>query len=270
MGRLARGRLVRRARRLLGATPPPGAPIGRDAAAREEDSEPILMLDGGSGSRTMLLALAGLKMKMGVAPFEFLNLTGSIPVKRMFVRDLDQAWYHRGLPGHGDSLVAVAAELRELIAAQDVDRLIVTGASAGGYAALAIGTLLDADLVLSFSPQTVIDLGSLAKMGDHRWDPYLKSLAASGSLDPEWSDLRVALGRCGASSTVCNVYFDELTEFDRLHAERLKGLPGVRLLRFAGGSHNLVRTLRDNGALEVLLRSSIEGRRPGPVDRDPA
>ena len=169
-----------------------------------------------------------------------------------------------------------------MVARYEVERLVLTGASAGGYAALAFGRLLDADLVLSFSPQTVIDPHELEQMGDHRWDRHLGPLAASGALDTAWSDLRVALGQgegnegqdgrrqsphprvdgAGArqkgKGPQYKLFFDEQTTFDRMHAERLRDVPGVSLLRFGGGSHNLVRTLRDRGALAHLLATAVD------------
>ena len=48
---------------------------------------------------------------------------------------------------------------------QDVERLVMIGSSAGGYAALAFGALLQADLVLSFSPRR-----SSTAPGWRRWE----------------------------------------------------------------------------------------------------
>jgi len=196
-------------------------------------------------------------MGVGMPPFEFFSLTSGIPVKRLFVRDLRQAWYHDGLPGYGDSLLESAGALRSLLAGLEVNRLVVVGGSAGGYAALAYGTLLGADEVLSFSPQTVIGLDALAAMGDHRWDDQLGPVFARGEVDPEWVDLREALPRARRAPTIYRVYVDETLDVDRRHADRLKGLEGLRQYRFGGGSHYLLRALRDCGALERVLRRSL-------------
>ena len=59
-----------------------------------------------------------------------------------------------------------------------------------------------------------------------------------------------------ADTSYC-VYFDDSLHADRLHAERLAGLPGVRLYRFGRGSHNIARSLRDTGALERVLRGAL-------------
>ena len=208
-------------------------------------------------SRTLLLAFGGIVGRIGIPPFEFFSLTGSIPVKRLFVRDLRQAWYHRGIPHHGATLPAVAESLGRLIAAHEVGRLVVAGNSAGGYAALVLGTLLGADTVLCFAPQTVLDLDLLADMGDHRWDERLRPLAAAGLLDTRFTDLRNALPATRRADTAYRIYFDDSLRSDRLHAERLAGVQGVRLYRFGRGSHGIARSLRETGALERVLRGAL-------------
>ena len=208
-------------------------------------------------SRTLLLAFGGIMGRIGIPPFEFFSLTGRMPVKRLFVRDLRQAWYHLGIPHHGSTIPGVAESLNRLIEPHEVDRLVVAGTSAGGYAALVFGTLLGADTVLCFSPQTTIDPDILAGMDDHRWDDRLGALAATGALDARWTDLRDAMPRARCAETSYNLYFDHSLRGDRLHAERLADLEGVRMFRFGRGGHNIVRALREIGALERVLRSAL-------------
>jgi pimeloyl-ACP methyl ester carboxylesterase len=230
---------------------------------READVSVMLNMD--SSSRTLLLAVGGMNLADRELVFEFLSVTETFPVKRLFVRDPRQAWYHCGMPRHGWTLVSVAASLRSLIAEHDVDRLVVVGSSAGGYAALVFGTLLGADTVLCFSPQTVLDLEILADMDDHRWDPLLGPLNRAGMLDPCWTDLQRALPIARFTDTRYEVYFDNSLHDDRLHAERLLGIEGVRLYRLGRGGHRVVRMLRDSGALERILTRSLHA--PLPASR---
>jgi hypothetical protein len=206
---------------------------------------------------TLLLAVGGMNLEERELVFEFLSATEAFPVKRLFVRDPRQAWYHCGMPQHGWTLASVVESLRKLISEHEVERLIVVGSSSGGYAALVFGTLLGADTVLSFAPQTVLDLEILAGMDDHRWDPALGPLRNAGRLDPHWIDLRRALPQARRADTRYEVYFDDSFRADRLHAERLLGIDGVHLYRFGGGGHRLVRKLRDSGALEQILTRAL-------------
>jgi pimeloyl-ACP methyl ester carboxylesterase len=222
---------------------------------KREESRPTLKLGMRGRSRTLLLAFGGLNRRIGMPPFEFLTLTGDLPVKRMFLRDPRAAWYHRGLPGRGETLTAVADSLRAEISKLGVERLIVAGNSGGGYAALAFGTLLRADLVLAFAPRTVLDVNRLAAMGESCDE--LHALAAAGALDRRWTDLGEALRDARDARTRYRVFFDTTHDKDRLHAERLAGLEGLRMYRFGRGGHELVRHLRDIGALERILREAV-------------
>jgi len=222
---------------------------------RREMNRPVLKRGMRSRSRTLLVAFGGLDRRIGMPPFEFLALTGELPVKRIFLRDPRRSWYHRGLPGRGDTLMSVAESLREETAGLGIERLVVAGNSGGGYAALVYGTLLRADLVLAFSPRTVLDPQILESMGERRDD--IDALAAADDLDTRWTDLGQALRAERDSETRYKVYFDTTHTKDRLHAERLIGLEGLRMYRFGAGGHELVRQLRDVGALERIVREAV-------------
>jgi pimeloyl-ACP methyl ester carboxylesterase len=208
-------------------------------------------------STTLLLAFGGMKGKLDIPPFEFFGLTGEMPIKRLFVRDLKQAWYHRGVRRHGSTIPKVAEHLEQLIASHRIDRLVVVGTSAGGYAALIFGSLLGADRVLCFGPQTSLDLNVLGEMDDHRWDDKITALASNDDLDPAWIDLRGALPKARVAQTQYELYFDDSYPPDRLHAERLDGIDGVQLRPVAGGEHEVARKMRNTGELERVLRSAL-------------
>lgn len=221
-----------------------------------DDPNLPLSLDLGTDSQTLLVAFGGLRGQLGMPPFEFFKSTGAIPVKRLFVRDLRQAWYHRGIPGYGDTLTQAADALRRLIDEHEVQRLVVAGNSAGGYAALVFGGLLGAHTALSFAPQTVLLADELDAIGDHRWDETLQELLVDDALDARFSDLRLAL-RDLAASTRYEVYFDESHPIDRGHAERLDGVAGVTLHRLPGGGHGVASDMRRDGSLERVLRTAL-------------
>jgi dienelactone hydrolase len=232
-----------------------------------DDPAVPLSLDMGRDSQTLLIAFGGMRGQIGMPPFEFFKATGGIPVKRLFVRDLRQAWYHRGIPGVGSTVTEVAASLEQLIARHDVDRTVVAGNSAGGYAALLFGTLLGVDTALCFAPQTVLDLEILAAMDDHRWDDQIRELAAAGVLDSSWADLRHALPQARRADTSYEIYYDDSFGVDRMHAERIAGLEGVRLQRFEGGAHGIARDMRETGELERVLRSTLGAPRQADAAR---
>ena len=223
-----------------------------------EDPSVPLSLDMSARSSTLLIAFGGIYGGLGVPPFEFFRATSGIPVKRLYVRDLEQAWYHRGLPGSGGTIDELAQTLGKLVEDNGVKRLVTAGNSAGGYAALLFGTLLGADAALSFAPQTVIDLDVLAQMDDHRWDERLGQLAQAGALQERWLDLARALPEIrGGANTRCEVYFDDSFATDRLHAAHIAPLSGVRLHARSSGAHSVALDLRASGELGRILDEAL-------------
>lgn len=262
-----RSKTIRRVRTLLAAAK---RPFRRGFDRALDDASLPYTADMSSGSRTLLIAFGGLQGELGMPVFEFFKSTRELPVKRLFVRDLRQAWYHLGLSGEERTLADVAATLRELIARERVDRLVTVGNSAGGYAAIAFGAMLGADVALAFSPQTVLDLCVWSQWEDRRWEKELRPLVDAGALDASWADLRSALPAARHAGTRYEVYFDETDRLDRLHAERLAGLDGVRLYRFGRGGHMVSLALRRCGALDRLLRRAVDVPAASPAPAAPA
>jgi pimeloyl-ACP methyl ester carboxylesterase len=212
--------------------------------------------DFSSPSTTVLVSFAA----MGTyepPPFDFFQITSGMPVKRLFVRDVQRIWYHRGVPGFGDSIEDVARALKEVLDAERAERVIVFGSSAGGYAALVFGTLLDAELVVAFAPQTMLDRDWLASIGDERWYRRLSRLDELGGPDARFVDLAVALPRERRGETPYEVHYPASHEGDEHHARHLEGVPGLRLCPHERRDHKFVRKLRDSGELEQVLRAAV-------------
>jgi hypothetical protein len=225
-----------------------------------EDPTVPLSLDMDHDSATVMVAFGGIAGALQIPPFEFFNATGGLPIKRIFVRDLQQAWYHRGLRGHGSNIVELSDSLRRLLAPYEIERLIVTGTSMGGYASLVFGSLLGADTAIAFAPQTVLDRAVLDEIGDRRWNADLDRIeAAGGSLDRQWLDLSSALPAARHANTRYEILFDPALVLDRAHCERIAGIEGVQLIPREGGGHQLAKDMRDRGELEPLLRRALLG-----------
>jgi pimeloyl-ACP methyl ester carboxylesterase len=208
-----------------------------------------------SPSKTMLIAFAAMS-PLKPPPFHLFEATSGLPVKRLFVRDPARVWYQHGVPGFGSSIDEVAASLRAIIGQHQIERLVAVGSSAGGYAALAFGSLLEADLVLAFAPQTNLDRAWLDEIGDQRWPGHFKNLAALGGPDPRWIDLRDALPRERQDGTVYEVRYPRPHEEDARHAERLDGVPGLELIPYERGAHNFIQGLRNRGELQEIFATA--------------
>jgi SAM-dependent methyltransferase len=218
-----------------------------------QDPPAPLKIDMSCDTRTLLIVFGGMIGGAGTPHFDFLPLIRDIPVKRIAVRDLRQAWYHRGIPGHGTTINEAAEALAVLASDNGADRIITVGTSAGGYAALLFAALLGAEQAHCFAAQTVLDLDALADMNDHRWERSLTRLTTEDALDSRWTDLLTVLSQAGGC-TRYHVYFDDSFRPDREHAERLKMLDRVQLYRFGMGRHQIAHMLSEGGVLKPMLR----------------
>ncbi|MDQ3226141.1 MAG: hypothetical protein M3Q50_05870, partial [Chloroflexota bacterium] len=128
-----------------------------------------VVVDFTAGSRTLLVLFGGIAGGVSMPVFEFFRLTSELPVNKAFLRDPRRGWYQLGIPGLGDSATAVLDHLQAIIARAGTGRVVMAGASAGGFAAILFGALCAADEVIAFSPQTFVDRENRARAGDTRW-----------------------------------------------------------------------------------------------------
>lgn len=199
-----------------------------------------------------LVAFGGIRGGVGIPPYEFFRVTDDLPVRRIFVRDLDQVWYLQGIRGLGGTLPEAASALREMIVPSA--RVVTTGNSAGGFAAIAFGALLGADEVHAFSPQTALDRRHRLMWLDLRWWRQMGGVRRL-DVDPDLLDLRRFLDRHAARAV--HVHHSADHGRDRRHAKHLAGVRGVTLHPHEGGGHRLVAELRDRGDLDRILTEAI-------------
>ena len=215
-----------------------------------------MVADFSANSDTLLVAFGGIAAGIGMPPFEFFRLVNDLSVKKLFVRDLEQAWYHRGLPGIATDIHGAAKYLAELIAEQGVGRTVFVGNSMGGYAAILFGTLLQANVAHAFAPQTFLDKTSRMLSLDRRWRGQIRKLQRTPNIDASLLDLRRLLSQT-QSGIETHVHFSALHRLDCIHAQRLRATANVTLHSYPLDGHNLVRHLRDTGVLRTLLLQSL-------------
>ncbi len=221
--------------------PDDGSPIRRDYAA---------------ASDVLLVVFSGLKKNPRALPgFSFKNPTDGIRVKKLFLRDLDRAWFLKGLRGVTTNVEETVAFLRAEAATVGARRIVLTGYSLGGFAALLYGARLGADEVQAFSPQTFVSFWRRLRCGDHRWRRYVWRLNLGNT--GRYQDLQPVLRQAG--STRFHIHFARDSRLDPRHAEHLRGLPGVTLHEHPQGGHRLVTALHECGELRLILTDAVAG-----------
>lgn len=195
-----------------------------------------------------LVAFGGIAGGMGgMPPFEFFRLAGQLEVNKIFVRDLDQSFYHHGIRGLGASIDEACVGLEQLL--PDPRRTVFFGNSAGAYVALILGALIGVRAVHAFAPITTIDPAHRAELRDTRWASHMQRAYAANTAGTHF-DARPLL----AESTVeSHVHYGRLSRLDAAHARRVRARRHAHWTR----SHALIRSLRDRGELERIVRQAI-------------
>jgi hypothetical protein len=220
------------------------------------DTHVVLDLD--QPGRSLLILFGGIAGGVSMPVFEFFRMTAGYPAKKAFLRDPRRGWYQLGLPGVGETAADVRRLLDEVIARSGAERVVMAGASAGGYAALLFGTWCRADEVIAFSPQTFIDADNRRTLGDDRWPDQIANLHALMTGRAAILDLLPVLPKT-PGPTRYQVHVSDDDPLDLLHAERIATRGGVELVVHARGGHRLVKTLRDRGLLQPLLLEALNG-----------
>src|SRR5207247_419307 len=100
-----------------------------------------------------IVAFGGIGGGVGVPHYEFFRVLDGLRVNRVFVRDIDQRFYHRGVRGLGVAFAEVGANLEALLPPRS-ETVVFVGSSAGGFAAIALGSLIGVDRVVAVAPLT--------------------------------------------------------------------------------------------------------------------
>jgi hypothetical protein len=217
------------------------------------DPRSPLAYDFSYSHRPLLIAFGGIQGALGLPPFEFFNFTKSMQTNKLYVRDLEQSWYHSGLSPYTRNIEETIAFLRTKISESTSSKIIMVGNSMGGYAALLFGLAVNAERILAFSPQTFIDKWHRKLFWDRRWPHRIK--AAQQIAPRHYLDLK-PLCKSNLKPDI-NIFFGETNRLDKIHAKRLSHCDNIKLHPYKEGGHSVVKVLRDNGTLSKLIHESI-------------
>ena len=201
--------------------------------------------------RPLLIAFSGFAHGLPIPSFEFVGLSRDLDVSRIFVRDLTQTWYHSGHKGISTTIHGTAAFLRRKIEEAAANRVVMFGNSVGGYAAILLATMLDADVVHAFAPYSM--LGAKEYVRNQETIEYMHR-----SFSDQYFDLRPILQRYERKGAI-NLYYDPELTIDSKQAMNLDGLPNVYHHALPGRSHELIRLLKESGELKKILCAALEG-----------
>lgn len=204
-----------------------------------------VLFKGEEKSKTVIFAFGGCALRLGgILPFEFVGtISKNFPdIDTYFFIDKNRCWYHQGLQGVNESVDEMSNYLGEKMS--KYEKSIFIGNSAGGYGSLLYASLLNADVCLSFVPQT--DLNLVVKTYPKKYD-YTK-------LDSNYMDIIPHLN----TTTQYELYSENLTHdvmHHKSHTQRLvdTGMSNINQQYCKGG----VKGLRDRGELPNVIKPHL-------------
>lgn len=215
-----------------------------------------VFIDLSSPSDRLFIFFTGKNVADVKRSFNFMGVSQRLPVKKIFVRDVQNKWYHGCFKGVGDGPDELVNYLKSVIDSCKPQRVVTCGASMGGYAAILFGCLLKANMVIAFGPQTFIDWQNRLKYLDGRSFREKNRLYRLASAKREYFVLRPLVERVGRDTEV--IIHVGQHRLDNRHAEQLADLPNVRLVKHDYKRHEISRALKSRGLLIPILLEALE------------
>jgi len=210
--------------------------------------------------KPLIVAFGGIQGKLAMPIFEFKNfLTENFEdFNFIFIRDLKQAWYTRGMDFKDLNITTKNINeniktLNNIIGKQENSKVIFLGNSMGGFASILYGVLLNVDCILSFSPQTFINSKKRKKYNDTRWAKQINSIHSKIS-DHKYFDL-MNLNKLNYTSSI-KLFVGSQSKLDNIHADNIKELNNVHISVEKGG-HSVIRGIKNNGKLYKIIKEAV-------------
>ena len=187
----------------------------------------------------------------------------------LFVRDLSQRWYLRGIASLGADVDSTVAALREIIAPLAPSSITTMGQSMGAYGAILYGTLLGVDRMITFGPLSCFDGPRWELMKDSRWKPIRENLVATGPQIAPYDDLAGLLRNLRGKRPALDIFYGMVGDdhlpthlnigHDVAHAMRFEGIDKITLLPVPMSAHAVVEYFRQHGVITDVLLNRLYG-----------
>ncbi len=197
-------------------------------------------------SMKTLIAFGGMASGLSMPPKEFFKSFIHKNINIIFVKDFKQCWYQKGLLGKTSDIESSIEYLKNIIP-KTTEKLVTLGASAGGYAAIRFGIALNADRIIAFSPQTLID--------EETARVFSKSCLRNMIFDNIDLDLKKILDKYNPEVKV-EVYYAVYNNRDKTNVNNIKDY--VKEFSYETDTHLLASYLKEKGLLKKIVDSICE------------
>jgi acyl carrier protein len=226
-------------------------PAGNQLPFRDDPTRDVQIVKR-ENADTALLLFCGRAHSLGMPLMASHRWLGLLPASLVYLRDFERSHYLAGVRSLGANREETLRSLRDLVRSLGAQRILCYGNSGGVFAALQYGLELGADRVLAISGMTNLSV---------EFNAHLRHARSTSRLDKVFpdapKDLRQQYSAAERTPRVLLSYGEHNWD-DRLHAEHLRGVPGVTLRPIDDfASHNptmeLVRRRQFQDLLDWLV-----------------
>ena len=157
----------------------------------------------------------------------------------LYLFDACDIWYHGIYPGlEGQGPHSLKRWLLEIIETNNFKKVICFGSSRGGYGAIMMGCLINADGVLALSPQTNINSEVSKKYGIEERIKNLESITDGYHIDRDEINLKDVVEKYGKNNkTRYKIFYGMNNNLDTIHAKNMESLPNFEFIPINTDSH---------------------------------
>lgn len=218
-------------------------------------------------SKTLFISFAGMGFKGSIPTFNFYNFMKQYKnVDKLFLRDTGPPgskcvtcrYYLLGFRHDKWGLENGIALVRKLINQKSYDRIVAFGCSAGGYAAILYGQILNFHHTIVFNPQTVLttvrdDFGDIYNAPQNA--KYLRTLRKDSPLYQKALDLTNYVPF--RNKVVIHYSKSSSSGVDKKHAEYVMKCDNCELIEHDSQDHLLALELKYNGELKGIIDTAL-------------
>jgi hypothetical protein len=190
--------------------------------------------------------------------FEFLKTLSNFNVNKIYIKDATNNWYLTGVKGVGSTPQEISEFLAEIISQnKHIKKVYTLGISAGGFAAILFGYLLQCNSILSICPQTILSQNMLDSV-EHPESLHKNIFRTLNIIQDKYQSFELMNIIKNNYETKCNLLYPYYNETDRAHANNLINIPGLTIIPLASEEHSLGKEIKNKNLLNLLISNFLE------------
>ena len=201
----------------------------------------------------VIIIFTGKQPDLSAPRFNLVKGTIHWPLHKIYVKDINNSWYHGEHPEIGGGIINLKEHLEEFLQELSYSNVYTVGGSMGGYAAMLYGCLLEADVVSTFGPQTFIDKWNRLKSLDFRSMAEKRKLYQYASSNPDFFDLKKVLAATKNLPEI-HIHIGRKNRIDQYHVKHLGNYPSIKIHLYETKRHDIsIMLKRQNKLYDTVL-----------------